>query len=91
MSRAQLLSDDDEQLPPSDSQVEDSESDDQGQVSQEEKSDTGAGLPQEPRLDVSQTLNETRQEDRKKGLAVSRQLVRYVYPFSNNYLMLWSQ
>ena len=66
MSRAQLLDDDEQASLPSDShQVEDSESDDQ------EESDTA-----QPQPDVVQSITQARQEDRKKGLAVSRQLVR---------------
>ena len=78
VSRTQLLDDedDDEQSPPSDSQVEDSESDDE--VQEEEPSDTPESTlhqQQEPQADFTQTINQTRQEDQKKGLAVSRQLV----------------
>lgn len=87
MSRAQLLDgDDDEQSPPSDSQVEDSESEDESQVAQEDESDAPEPTLQQP--DVAQTINQTRLEDQKKGLAVSRQLVRLVSPFSHNSLIL---
>jgi len=79
VSRAYLLNDDeDEHSSPADSQVEDSESDDESQPAQEDdESDTP-----EPQVDVPQTINHTRQEDQKKGLAVSRQLVRLASPFS---------
>ena len=88
MSRTQLLNGDGQSLP-SDSQVEDSESDDEGQVAQERASDTPEPTSrQELQPDAAQTINQTRQEDRKKGLAVSRQLVRPVYQFSRNHLML---
>ena len=78
VSRTQLLDDedDDEQSPPSDSQVEDSESDDE--VQEEEPSDTPESTlhqQQGPHADAAQMINQTRQEDQKKGLAVSRQLV----------------
>lgn len=87
VSRAQLLADIDEQPPLSDSQAEDSESDDQSQVSQENESDTAEPSPRQGvQPDVAQTLNQTRQDDQKKGLAVSRQLVRSVYPFGDAYL-----
>ena len=88
VSRIQLLDGDGQSLP-SDSQVEDSESDDEGQVAQERASDTPEPTSrQEHQPDAAQTINQTRQEDRKKGLAVSRQLVRPVYQFSRNHLML---
>ncbi|KAF9786508.1 apoptosis-antagonizing transcription factor [Thelephora terrestris] len=75
VSRTQLLADVDEQPPLSDSQVEDSESDDQSQASQEDESDTSEPSPRlVPQPDAAQTLNQTRQDDQKKGLAVSRQL-----------------
>ena len=82
VSRAQLLEDDNDD-PPSDSRVEDSESEDE---SRENESDTSQPTlqQQEPRLDVAQTMNQTRLEDQKKGLAVSRQLVRLVGRFSYN-------
>ena len=88
MSRAQLLDNDEgeEQLPPSDSQVEDSESGDESQAAQEDESDTSEPTQQQP--DVAQTMNQTRLEDQKKGLAVSRQLVRIFSPFSYNDLTL---
>lgn len=91
VSRAQLLDNDDdgEQSPPIDSQVEDSESDNESQAAQEDgESDAlEPDLRQEaPRVDVAQTINQTRQEDRKKGLAVSRQLVRLAGPSSYNNL-----
>ncbi|KAF9648879.1 TRAUB-domain-containing protein, partial [Thelephora ganbajun] len=71
VSRAQLLDDgdDEEQSPPSDSQAEDSESEDESQAAQEIESDSS-----EPQPDAAQTVNQARQEDQKKGLAVSRQL-----------------
>lgn len=73
VSRAQLLDDDDddegeEQSPPSDSQVED-----ESLAAQEDESDTSELTQQQ--LRVAQTVNQTRLEDQKKGLAVSRQLV----------------
>jgi beta-phosphoglucomutase-like phosphatase (HAD superfamily) len=75
VSRTQLLENDqdDEQSPPPDSRVEDSESEDETQVAQEDESDTSE--QQEPQPGVAQTVNQTRLEDKKKGLAVSRQLV----------------
>ena len=79
MSRTQLLDgdDDDEQSPPSDSQVEDSESENESQAAQEDVLDTPESATQkEPQLSIAQTINRTHQEDQKKGLAVSRQLVR---------------
>jgi len=89
VSRTQLLDDDDEQSPPSDSQVEVSELENQSQVAQEDVSDTTQSAPQKgPRLDIAQTINQTRQEDQKKGLAVSRQLVRLVLQSSHNRLTL---
>lgn len=89
MSRAQLLADIDEHPPLSDSQPEDSESDDQSRASQEDESDTAEPSPrQAPQPDVAQTLNQTRQDDQKKGLAVSRQLVRSVHSFDGSYLTL---
>lgn len=87
VSRAQLLDDDDEQSLPSDSPVEDSESDDQSQNTQEGESDIPETSPQpRSRPDVVQTMSQARQDDQKKGLAVSRQLVRYVHPFSEIHL-----
>jgi len=77
VSRAQLLTDREESLP-SDSQFDDSESDD-GEVQATQGSELDTPEPitrQEPQPDVAQTINQTRQEDQKKGLAVSRQLVR---------------
>ena len=90
VSRAQLLGNDegdDGQSPPSDSQAEDTESEDESQAAQEDKSDTSEPTLQQQELqpDVAQTINQTRLEDRKKGLAVSRQLVRLVRQFSYNY------
>ena len=80
VSRAQLLGNDegDEQSPPSNSQAEDSESEDESQAAQEDKSDTSEPTLQRQELqsDAAQTINQTRLEDQKKGLAVSRQLVR---------------
>ena len=79
VSRTQLLDSDDEdqQSLPSDPQVEDSESENEGQAAQEDISGTPESVPQEePQSGIAQTINQTRQEDRKKGLAVSRQLVR---------------
>lgn len=88
MSRTQLL-DDDEQSPPSDSQVGDSESDDESQATREVESDIPEPTPKrEPQQDITQTINQSRQEDQKKGLAVSRQLVRLAYRFSRNHLTL---
>jgi len=81
VSRTQLLDgdDDEEQSPPSDSQVEDSESESESQAAQEDISDTLESIPQkEPQSRITHTINQTRQEDQKKGLAVSRQLVRLV-------------
>ena len=93
MSRTQLLDgdddDDDEQSPPSDSQVEDSESESESQAAQEDISDTPESIPQkEPQSRITHTINQTRQEDQKKGLAVSRQLVRLAYRFNHNHLTL---
>jgi hypothetical protein len=87
VSRAQLL--DDDQSPPSDSQVED-----ESQASQEDEPETQEDRPEtpessprpEPQPDFAQTMNQTRQEDQKKGLAVSRQLVRLADLFSHYYL-----
>lgn len=88
MSRTQLL-DDDEQSPPSDSQVGDSESDDESQAAREVESDIPEPTPKrEPQQGITQTINQSRQEDQKKGLAVSRQLVRLAYRFSRNHLTL---
>lgn len=88
VSRAQLLEndEDDEQSPPSDSQVEDSESEDESQAAQEEEPDTSGPTlqQQESQPDVAQTINQTRPDDQKKGLAVSRQLVRLVSLLSYN-------
>jgi len=80
VSRTQLLGGDDdgEQSPPSDSQVEDSESENENQAAQEDASDSPEFVPQkEPQSGIAQTINQARQEDQKKGLAVSRQLVRF--------------
>ena len=91
VSRAQLLDDDDEwRSLPSDSQsVEDSESDDLSQATQEDESDIAEPSRQQtPQLGISQTMNQARQEDQKKGLAVSRQLVRHVYHFNTMHLTL---
>lgn len=88
MSRAQLLDNDDLQSSPSDSQPDDDESE-LGDRNQKDGSDTAEQDPQQlPQPGVAQALNQTRQEEQKKGLAVSRQLVRRVPPFSNNPLML---
>jgi len=85
VSRAQLLENDNDD-PPSDSQVEDSESEDESQATQEGESDTSEPTlqQQEPQMDVAQTITQTRLEDQKKGLAVSRQLVRLASRFSYN-------
>jgi hypothetical protein len=89
VSRAQLLDDQGEgQHPPSDSQVEDSESEDESQAAQEDESDTSEPAQRQP--DVVQTMNQARLEDQRKGLAVSRQLVRIVGPFSYSDLTIWS-
>lgn len=89
MSRAQLLDDDGEQSLPSDSEDGGSELDNESHTSREDESDTTESSSQlEPQPDVAQAVNQTRQEDRKKGLAVSRQLVRPVYLFNNNRLTL---
>jgi len=82
VSRAQLLNDR-EESPPSDSQGEDSESDDESQAAKGSELDTPEPVTQQvPQPDVVQTINQTRQEDQKKGLAVSRQLVRLFYLFT---------
>ena len=87
VSRTQLLDDDGQS--PSDSEVEDPESEDENRVAQIPASDSPEPAPQqEAQLDVAQTMSQTRQDDQKKGLAVSRQLVRPVYHFSHNNLML---
>ena len=90
VSRAQLLGNDegdDEQSPPSDSQAEDLESENESQAAQEDKSDTSEPTlrRQELEQDAAQTINQTRLKDQKKGLAVSRQLVRLVRQFSYNH------
>lgn len=81
MSRAQLVDNGEEEGEslPSDSPVEDSESDDRSQATQEDESDVAEPGPrQNSQPDVGQTMNQARQEDQKKGLAVSRQLVRHM-------------
>lgn len=72
VSRAQLLENDD------DGEQEHSESEDETQAAQEDESDASESTmqQQEPRSDVAQTMNQMYLEDQKKGLAVSRQLVR---------------
>jgi protein AATF/BFR2 len=88
VSRTQLIDDDDhEGSSPPDSQVEESESTDRGQTPQEHESDTAEpSSQQETQPDVAQTSTQTRQEDRKRGLAVSRQLVWRAYPFNRSRL-----
>jgi len=87
-----LLDDDsddqDEQSFSSDSQVEENtESEDKSQLAQEDELDTPQPAPQqEHQPDVAQTISQARQQDQKKGLAVSHQLVRLVYPFSYSHL-----
>ena len=87
MSRAQLLDDDDDHSLPSDSQVEDSESNDQSRETEEGESDIPEPSPYpRPQPGIIQTINQVRQDDQKKGLAVSRQLVRHAPILSVNFI-----
>lgn len=90
MSRAQLVDNDDERSLPSDSQVEDSEPDDRSQATREDESDAAQepSPRQKHQPNIAQTVNQARQDDRKKGLAISRQLVSDVCPFCENHLTL---